>query len=115
MDAVLTSRSVSSFVELSMSPVFRREWLSLYDALKDACPPRQMLMHHYVEQMPQAELTILAGDHMAWSRPHAKTLQDCTYEHKPKPDGLGKPVVVGQGYSTIAWIAEEQGSWVLPR
>jgi hypothetical protein len=114
MDAVLTSQSLSSFVELSLSPVFRREWPSLYEALKDACPPRQMLMHHYVEQMPQAELTIVAGDHTAWSRPYAKTLQDRTYEHKPKPDGLGKPVVVGQGYSTVAWIPEEQGSWALP-
>jgi hypothetical protein len=64
-------------------------------------------MHHYVDAPGRA-------DHTAWSRPHAKTLQDRTYEHKPKPDGFGKPVVVGQGYSTIAWIAEEQGSWVLP-
>jgi hypothetical protein len=30
MDAVLTSRSVSSFVELSLSPLFRREWPSIY-------------------------------------------------------------------------------------
>jgi hypothetical protein len=111
MDAVLTTRSVSSFVELSLSPVFRREWPSLYEALQDACPPRQLLMSHYVQQMPKAELTIVAGDHTAWSRAHAKTLQDRTYEHQPKPDGLGKPVVVGQGYSTLAWIPEEQGSW----
>jgi hypothetical protein len=114
MDAVLTSRSVSSFVELSLSPVFRREWPSLYEALKDACPPRQLLMHHYMQQIPKAELTLIAGDHTAWSRPHAKTLQDRTYQHQPKPDGLGKPVVVGQGYSTLAWIPEEQGSWALP-
>jgi hypothetical protein len=114
MDAVLTSRSLSSFVELSLSPVFRREWPSLYEALKDACPPRQLLMHHYVQQIPKTELTIIAGDHTAWSRPHAKTLQDRTYEHQPKPDGLGKPVVLGQGYSTLAWIPEEQGSWALP-
>jgi hypothetical protein len=32
MDAVLTTRSISSFVELSLSPVFRREWPSLYAA-----------------------------------------------------------------------------------
>jgi hypothetical protein len=26
MDAVLSTRNISSFVELSLSPVFRREW-----------------------------------------------------------------------------------------
>lgn len=25
-----------------------------------------------------------------------------------------KPITLGQGYSTIAWIPEEQGSWALP-
>jgi hypothetical protein len=114
MDAVLTTRTISSFVELSLSPVFRREWPSLYEALKDAGPPRKWLMHHYVQQIPKAELTLIAGDHTAWSRPHAKTLQDRTYQHQPRPDGLGKPVVVGQGYSIVAWIPEAQGSWALP-
>ncbi|HEY9826511.1 MAG TPA: NF041680 family putative transposase [Stenomitos sp.] len=114
MDAVLTSRKIVSIVELSLSPVFRRAWPSLYETLQDACVPRQMLMQHYVKQMPETALTILAGDHTAWSRPYAKTLQDRTYQHQPKPNGLGKPVVVGQGYSTLAWIPEAQGSWALP-
>ncbi|MEH2294195.1 hypothetical protein [Nostoc sp.] len=25
-----------------------------------------------------------------------------------------KPITVGQGYSTIAWIPESEGSWALP-
>ena len=33
MDAVLVTRSVYSFVELSVSPVFRRQWSSIYEAL----------------------------------------------------------------------------------
>ena len=35
MDAVLVTRSVYSFVELSVSPVFRRQWSSIYEALED--------------------------------------------------------------------------------
>jgi hypothetical protein len=92
MDAVLTSRSVSSFVELTLSPVFRREWSSLYEGLQDARPPRQALMQHYVAQMPEAELTVLAGDHTVWSRPYAVTLQERTYEHQPQLGVGGKPV-----------------------
>jgi hypothetical protein len=114
MDAVLTSRSVSSFVELSLSPVFRREWPSIYEALQDGRPPRQALMKQYVQQMPEADLTILAGDHTAWSRPHAVTLQERTYEHQPQAGVGSKPVTIGQGYSTIAWIPETAGGWAIP-
>jgi hypothetical protein len=32
MDAVLVSPSIPSFVSLSLSPVFRRQWPSLYAA-----------------------------------------------------------------------------------
>jgi hypothetical protein len=54
MDAVLVSRSVASFAELSLSPVFRRRWSSLYEALQDSEPPRTKLMQLYVEQIPQS-------------------------------------------------------------
>lgn len=114
MDAVLVTRSVYSFVELSVSPMFRRQWSSIYEAIEDGKPPRLALMRLYIEQLPQTEQPILAGDHTAWSRPDAVTLKDRTYEHQAQPMSGTKPVTVGQGYSTIAWIPEEPGSWALP-
>ena len=114
MDAVLTTRKVASFAELSLSPVFRREWSSLYEGLQDGRPARKNLMRQYVKQIPESELTILAGDHTAWSRLYATTLPERTYEHQPQPITGSKPVTVGQGYSTIAWIPETAGSWALP-
>jgi hypothetical protein len=114
MDAVLSIRNVSSFVELSLSPVFRREWPSIYEALQDGQVPAQALMKEYVRHIRVTEVVVLAGDHTAWSRPYAKTLQERTYEHQPSPMSGAKPVTVGQGYSTITWIPEEQGSWALP-
>ena len=114
MDAVLVSRSVSSFAELSLSPVFRRQWSSLYEALEDSNPPRQQLMELYLKQLPETEPIVLAGDHTAWSRPQAVTLKDRTYEHQAQPMAGAKPVTVGQGYSTLAWIPEAQGSWAVP-
>ncbi|MEG5042877.1 MULTISPECIES: transposase [unclassified Microcoleus] len=50
---------------------------------------------------------LVAIDHTAWGRPDAKTLKDRTHEYQ-------RGVTVGQGYSTIAWIPEAQGSWALP-
>lgn len=114
MDAVLVSRSVYSFAELSLSPVFRRQWSSLYEALQDSEPPRLQLMSLYIEQIPPNNRIVLAGDHTAWSRLQAQTLRERTYEHQATPLSGAKPVTLGQGYSTLAWIPEVQGSWALP-
>lgn len=85
MDAVLITRSVYSFVELSISPVFRRQWSSIYEAIEDGLPPRDELMQLYIQQLPQTEQLVLAGDHTAWSRLEAVTLKERTYEHLAKP------------------------------
>jgi hypothetical protein len=114
MDAVLTSRGVPSFAELSLSPVFRRAWPSLYKMLERSQPPRQPLMELYVEHLPKSERVILAGDHTAWPRLWAHTLQERTYEHQPSPSPGSPPVTVGQGYSSLVCVPEMTGSWVLP-
>jgi hypothetical protein len=44
MDAVLSSPSIPSFVSLSPSPVFRRQWSSAYAALQDGRLDRAKLM-----------------------------------------------------------------------
>jgi hypothetical protein len=64
--------------------------------------------------MPAQGRPILAVDHTAWARLHSPTLQDRTYEHQPSAIASKKPISVGQGYSTIAWIPEQKGSWALP-
>lgn len=114
IDAVLTTPRVKSFVELSLSPVFRRKWSSTYAALRDSRPLRRKLMKLYIEQMPSESRPLLAGDHTAWPRSYAVTLKDRTIEHQPTQIVGNKPITVGHGFSTIAWIPEAQGSWALP-
>lgn len=114
MDAVLVSRSVYSFAELSVSPVFRRRWPSLYEALQDGQPPREELMELYSKEIVSEQQIVIAGDHSAWSRLQAQTLQERTYEHQANPMSGAKPITLGHGYSTIAWIPEAEGSWALP-
>ncbi len=114
MDAVLTTRNVYSLADFSLSPFFRRKWPSIYEALQDCRPNRNKLMRLYIKQIPAQERPVLAVDHTAWTRLHSPTLQDRTYSHQPSAMASNKPISVGQGYSTIAWIPEQSGSWALP-
>ena len=111
MDAVMTTRNAACLAEFALSPLFNRQWSSIYEALQDSRPDRKQLMVLYIKQLEQevaaAEHILVAIDHTAWGRPDAKTLKDRTYQYQAG-------VIVGQGYSTIAWIPEAQGSWALP-
>lgn len=109
MDAVLVSPSIASFVSLSQSPVFRRQWSSTYAALQDGRVHRGKLMRYLVSEIAIDEQPLLVGDSSLWLRPEAKTLQDRGFHHSG-----GKGIEVGQSYSTLAWVPESSGSWVLP-
>jgi len=114
-DAVLLTPVVRSFVELSQTPVFRRRWSSTYAAIADGRPDRAALLRLYAQHLPATPRPVLAGDHTAWPRPHAPTLRDRTVEHQPTPVPGNKPITVGQGYSTVAWVPPGRtGSWALP-
>jgi len=111
MDSVMTTRNASCLAEFSLNPLFNRQWPSVYEALQDCRPDRKKLMLLYLQQLQEeatpTEHILVAIDHTAWGRPEAKTLKDRTHEYQ-------RGSIVGQGYSTIAWIPEAQGSWALP-
>jgi hypothetical protein len=95
MDAVLVSGCMMSFVSLSQSPVFRRQWSSTYAALQDSHLPRAKLRKLLVSQLPTEQQPLLAGDTSRWNRPAAKTLKDRTFS-----GGNGRGLMVGHSYST---------------
>lgn len=109
MDAVLVSACLVSFVRLSQSPVFRRQWSSTYAALQESDLPRSKVLKLLVSQIPTDQQPLLAGDASRWSRPAAKHLRDRTFV-----GGTGGAITLGHSYSTLAWIPEAQGSWALP-
>ena len=103
--------NAACLAEFSLSPLFSRQWPSIYEALQDCRPDRKKLMELYREQLeqqvPATEHILVAIDHTAWGRPESKTLKDRTHEYQGG-------VIIGQGYSTIAWIPEAAWSWALP-
>ncbi len=113
-DAAILSPSPNSLAELSLSPVFRRRWHSVYETLEDFYPSRYKLMEVYIKQITLNQRPLLVGDHSGWLRPDAVTLQERTYEHTPGRIRVNQPIGVVFGYSTLAYIPEEKGSWALP-
>lgn len=109
MDAALVSGSISSFVSLCQSPVFRRQWPSIYAAVHDARLPHALLMQELVERVDTSSQPLLAGDLTLWPRPEAVTLRERVFAHQS-----GRRAGVGHSYSTLAWIPEASGSWALP-
>jgi hypothetical protein len=113
-DANLELNRVNSFAELSLAPVFRRKWSSVYEALQDGRPDRLALLRLYLGRLAPQERLILACDHTAWSRLWAETLSGRSYQHQPTPIPGRRPITIGLGYSTLALIPEQAGSWALP-
>jgi len=113
-DAILLTPALNSFAEFSLSPAFRRQWPSLYEAVQDGRPDRQALLDLYTVQMSGILRPILAGDHTVWPRLHAPTLRERTIEHQATKVPGAKPITVGHGFSTLVWVPETSGSWALP-
>ncbi|MCS7032356.1 MAG: transposase, partial [Gloeomargarita sp. SKYG116] len=97
-------------------PAFRRRWPSLYEAVQDGQPDRFSLLDVSLAEVSASpeQRVVWMGDHTVWPRLNAKTLRDRTVEHQPTPIPGAPPTTVGQGYSTLAWVPEAQGSWALP-
>jgi DDE superfamily endonuclease len=57
---------------------------------------------------------VLAGDHTTWPRLHARTLPDRSYQHQPTPIRGVRPITIGFGSSTLAFVPQQAGSWALP-
>jgi len=74
LDALLLSGPIRSFPELSLSPVFRRQWPSAYAAVEDGGQDSNWLRRYLCSQVPGVE--VFALDTTAWPRPSALTLPD---------------------------------------
>src|SRR5207253_9289037 len=110
---------------LSLCPIFRRRWPSLYEALQDGTPDRAALLRLYMQHVEHshshlptlalsAPRVVLAGDHTGWPRLYARTLPDRSYQHQPTVVPGVRPITIGYGFSTLAWVPQAHGSWALP-
>lgn len=114
LDALMLSGPVRSFAELSLSPLFRRRWPSVYAAVEDGRQATDWLKDNLCAQLPTQGVQLFALDGTAWPRPKAATLPERQYLHTASAALGGSAIVVGYPYSLLSWVAQPRSSWALP-
>ncbi len=118
LDALLLGQPIRSFPELSLLPVFRRKWPSIYAAIKEGRQDRAWLEGYFIRQIPMEGPLLFSLDGTAWPHPAARTLADLQYVYSPTPAVDGGSIVVRsrglgdvykrQGYPRVAAVGRPQ-------
>ena len=114
VDSLLLSGPIRSFAELSLSPVFRRQWPSAYAAIEDGEQDGEWVSRYLCSKIPTQGVQVFSLDSSSWPRPSAPTLPDRQFVRSPTPAIDGSSIVAGYPYSVLAWVAQRRSSWALP-
>jgi len=133
LDALASNTQARSPVELSLSPVFRRQYGSVYDAVDHFFVPTKStaatverlerelrflcLLAELLPRPQQRKFWLFGIDRTPAPRRFAATLADRTYVHQPNTLRGNKPVTIGHDYSILAALPEKAPRtppWLLP-
>ena len=135
VDALSSTPSVRSVVELSLSPLFRRGYSSVHDAIAHFLQPSEpektdeewrawekkwvQLIAPYLPEPRRRKFWLFGTDVVPIPRPFARTLPDCTYVYQPNTVVRGnKPVTIGHQYSHLVFFPEkayaDDPPWAVP-
>jgi len=133
LDALSSNTTARSVVELSLSPVFRREYSSIHDGIDNLFVARasetrvherqrfaQAFMRLLVPYLPRPHRAfwLLGTDVTSAPRPFARTLSDRTFVYQPNAVHGVKPIAIGHAYSVLAVLPEKghpaDPPWVVP-
>ena len=110
IDAILTSCHIRSFVELSLSPLHRRNWSSAYAAIENGAQDSDYLTLLFSYHLPREPVQVFALDATKWVHADAHTLSGLVLGPTTNKRNI-QPVHV---YSMLAYIPEVISSWALP-
>ena len=114
LDSLLTAGPVASPVHLSLEPVHRRGWGSLYAALARGT----VRTHHLAALVARCPLAqgqpIYAVDISSWPRCDAETSPERGFYYHPSRHSAGQPIVAGWAYQWLAQLSFARDSWTAP-
>ena len=130
IDALSSNLQALSVVELSLNPLFQRNYNSLYKAIQEFLPDvtdskyeqiNKELLTTVFQTIPQPKsrhFYLFGIDATPAPRPFSHTLKDKTYIYYPNAIKGNKPINIGHSYSVVAALPEKNptrnSSWVVP-
>src|SRR3982750_3717845 len=114
LDAATVAGLVPSLAYLSLTPVHRRGWGSLYDALAVGAMDVPAL-RELVGRWPLDDgQPIYALDTSVWPRDDAETSPARGFYFSPSRQSAGQPIVAGWSSAWLAQISFTHDSWTAP-
>ena len=117
LDVVLGGEGPTSLVRHSLSPVCRRGWAAVCDALAEGSLDLRALGRLFAQMMPEALVVgrlLWVVDGSIWPRPEAKTSSERTWGRFITAGTPESGIVGAWEYQWLVAIPEASGSWALP-
>lgn len=111
LDALIERAHADCAAEISLSPLFRRQWSSLYKAVEKGAVNEKSLAALFVRQVPQTGVQVYPLDSTMWAHPAARTLDNMVYAPSPTKALKRHSIVQGHEYSILGWTAAPRQSW----
>jgi hypothetical protein len=113
-DALLCAQAFSALPHLSLEPVCRRGWGSVYDALASGRVDTERLRDLLAGCLPHADPLVFAVDVTTWPRCDAECSPERGYYYHPSRHSAGQPIIAGWAYQWITQLGFGRDSWTAP-
>lgn len=125
VDSLSSNTTARSVVELSLSPLHRRNYSSItrvldeypQDAGHAQCNEFILLMSGYCPELKSRRYHVFGVDSTPNPRIFSPTLADRSYVYAPNTISGNKPITIGHKYSIVAYFPEKNEQslpWVMP-
>jgi len=114
-DALLCAQTpLPSLPHLSLEPVHRRGWGSVYAALARGRIDTEQLRDLLASSLPPADPLVFAVDVTTWPRCDAECSPERGYYYHPSRHSAGQPIIAGWAYQWICQLSFDRDSWTAP-
>jgi Transposase DDE domain len=113
-DALLCAQAFPSLPHLSLEPVCRRGWGSVYAALASGRVQVERLRDLLVRVLPPADPLVFAVDVTTWPRCDAECSPQRGYYYHPSRHSAGQPIIAGWAYQWVCQLSFDRDSWTAP-
>src|SRR3954470_11277639 len=114
VDGLLAAESMPSLPHLSLPPVHRRGWGSVYAALAVGEVHADRIAELLAARTPQVAAPVFAVDASTWARCDAECSPGRGFYYSPTRHSAGQPIVAGWCHSWIAQLGVDRDSWTAP-